>query len=832
MSLFGALTSGVSGLQSQSSAMGAIADNITNVSTVGYKNVRVDFQTLVTKQTSSTIFSPGGVQSRPRQDTGVQGLLAATTSQTDISISGAGFFVVNESNRPGLNDQFLYTRAGGFYQDNEGFLRNTGGFFLQAWPTDQDGIVQPANQSLNISNQNIISTDFLSTVNLSRVGGTANATTNISLGANLPSNALPGTENRMDVQFFDSLGNGNNASFVYDKFDVENQWGMTMDPPQGAAVLNIYDNTLPNQQIYESAGQLEFNVINDAGNGARRPADGAQVSIDGVTYVYDSDTFATTTATAGSFTFATNSITGPAGTFAGLSIGDSVTITGAATAANNVTATITAIGAGSTSITFAGGTFAGAAVDAGTPTVTFFNGGAGETATIRRVDVSANSSITEDVSSLVAKVKASDSDFADVTLPGGGGTISNNRIAVSAFNSTTITFRDNGRSNIVVSPVGLLDQTGTVVTKQQNSFTAQPQVNDYTEEVYFKFGTTIPADGNTMTINGNIYEFDTGGAVGGGNITVTRVTAGTAGQQIAGTLTNLITAIEATDQNFTPNGATAHLAKANDNSVGLTGTSDTLVLRSLKNNPSAGLIPTGAYDVVFSAAFASAVTSPDTTIGNRTTYAGPTELMINTTRIRTVPAISFTGDGLPQAIAVKDVEVLDFTSGAFDMNDQPTGIGAKISARMELNLGTLLEANGFTQFGGDFAPVFLQQNGARFGTFAGINVREDGLVTALFGNGEIRPIFQIPVASFTNLNGLNQVTGNVWTATEPSGDPTLRIADNGPAGQTIQGALEQSTVDIGEEFTKMIVVQRAFSASTKIISTADDMLDELLRTKR
>ena len=92
MSLFGALTSGVSGLIAQSSAMGAISDNITNISTVGYKNVRVDFQTLVTKQTSSTIFSPGGVQSRPRQDTSVQGLLAANDlTKPTFSISGAGF---------------------------------------------------------------------------------------------------------------------------------------------------------------------------------------------------------------------------------------------------------------------------------------------------------------------------------------------------------------------------------------------------------------------------------------------------------------------------------------------------------------------------------------------------------------------------------------------------------------------------------------------------------------------------------------------------------------------------------------------------------------------
>ena len=80
MSLFGALSSGVSGLTAQSSAMGAISDNITNVSTVGYKSTQVNFASLVTKQTSGVFYSAGGVQSKPRQDTGVQGLLAASSS--------------------------------------------------------------------------------------------------------------------------------------------------------------------------------------------------------------------------------------------------------------------------------------------------------------------------------------------------------------------------------------------------------------------------------------------------------------------------------------------------------------------------------------------------------------------------------------------------------------------------------------------------------------------------------------------------------------------------------------------------------------------------------
>ena len=93
-------------------------------------------------------------------------------------------------------------------------------------------------------------------------------------------------------------------------------------------------------------------------------------------------------------------------------------------------------------------------------------------------------------------------------------------------------------------------------------------------------------------------------------------------------------------------------------------------------------------------------------------------------------------------------------------------------------------------------------------------------------------MFKIPIATFVNVNDLGARTGNIWNATQGSGDPTLRNADNGPSGQVNQGTLEQSTVDIGTEFTKMIVVQRAFSAAAKIITTADEMLEELLRTKR
>ena len=277
MSLFGALSSGVSGLVAQSSAMGAISDNITNVSTIGYKNTYVNFQTLVTKQTSTTFYSAGGVQSRPRTDTGIQGLLASSTSQTDIAISGKGYFVVNEANVPTINNEFLYSRSGSFFSDNEGYLRNTSGFYLQAWPVTALGTITPHNKSLTIPNQNVISTDYLSTVNLNRVGGTAAATTKISIGANLPSNATQGQTHKTDVQFFDTLGNANTMSIVYTKGNRDNQWDSTITPPQGTAIVTQEDSS---GNTYKSIGTLAF---------IGKPAEGATVLIEGTTYEFSND---------------------------------------------------------------------------------------------------------------------------------------------------------------------------------------------------------------------------------------------------------------------------------------------------------------------------------------------------------------------------------------------------------------------------------------------------------------------------------------------------------------------------------------------------------------
>ncbi|MEQ9491098.1 MAG: flagellar hook-basal body complex protein [Alphaproteobacteria bacterium] len=164
----------------------------------------------------------------------------------------------------------------------------------------------------------------------------------------------------------------------------------------------------------------------------------------------------------------------------------------------------------------------------------------------------------------------------------------------------------------------------------------------------------------------------------------------------------------------------------------------------------------------------------------------------------------------------------------FDADDTTSGDLVAI----DLQLGTLNATDGLTQFDGANVINDLDQNGRQFGSLTGVSINEEGIVTALFDNGVTREIFQVPVTSFNNPNALDPRTGNVFAQTDDSGQPVARVAGTGGSGVVAPSALEQSTVDIADEFTKMIVTQRAFSANTRTITTADEMLDELIRSIR
>ena len=148
------------------------------------------------------------------------------------------------------------------------------------------------------------------------------------------------------------------------------------------------------------------------------------------------------------------------------------------------------------------------------------------------------------------------------------------------------------------------------------------------------------------------------------------------------------------------------------------------------------------------------------------------------------------------------------------------------------DLGTPGQPRGLVQNGTEFALNYASQDGLPYGQFKSVTFDQYGDVYANFSNGLVKKIARTQITVFSNPNGLQLVNGGVYSATVDSGDPIALDAGIGRAGVFVPSALEQSNVDLAEEFTNMIVAQRAYSANGKMITTADEMLDELIRLKR
>jgi flagellar hook protein FlgE len=143
-----------------------------------------------------------------------------------------------------------------------------------------------------------------------------------------------------------------------------------------------------------------------------------------------------------------------------------------------------------------------------------------------------------------------------------------------------------------------------------------------------------------------------------------------------------------------------------------------------------------------------------------------------------------------------------------------------------------LDLSQFTQLAAATTVNSVTSNGAAVGNIVGVQVGTDGVVSALFDNSQVRKIAQVAIATFPNSDGLQGVNGNAYTSTMPAGQMTLKTAGAGGAGKISPSSLEASTVDLSTEFTGLITTQKAYSASSKIITTADNMLTELINIIR
>jgi len=181
-------------------------------------------------------------------------------------------------------------------------------------------------------------------------------------------------------------------------------------------------------------------------------------------------------------------------------------------------------------------------------------------------------------------------------------------------------------------------------------------------------------------------------------------------------------------------------------------------------------------------------------------------------------ALSFTEDGMLQNAALDPPVITTGNIAAIDWAN-----GTAVST-IDITFDT-------TQFNSESVVISQSQNGFGAGDLTGITIDPEGIVIASYSNGEQTKISQLVLGKFINPNGLALAGSNLYTETTSSGSPRTGLPGL-ELGNIFTNSLEQSNVDMGAEFVKMITVQRGFQANSKIITTIDELLGELINLKR
>ncbi|MFN8651588.1 MAG: flagellar hook-basal body complex protein [Gemmatimonadales bacterium] len=177
------------------------------------------------------------------------------------------------------------------------------------------------------------------------------------------------------------------------------------------------------------------------------------------------------------------------------------------------------------------------------------------------------------------------------------------------------------------------------------------------------------------------------------------------------------------------------------------------------------------------------------------------------------------------------LETFAYNGGASSLQFDP-GSGATAPVDIKLDSGALGDINGLSQFASPSNAVASSQDGYTMGNLQDFSVDSRGVITGYFTNGINQTLAQIALASFNNPSGLLRQGDNMYGESANSGNAIIGFSGTSNQSTITPGALESSNVDLSEEFTNMIIAQRGFQANARVITTADEMLTELVNLKR
>jgi flagellar hook protein FlgE len=852
MGLFGALFAGVSGLDSQSNKIGIISNNISNVNTVGYKQGQASFDTLVVPSSTTGTFSPGGVIGQNQQLVNQQGIISATSSPTDVAISGNGFLVVNTS--ADGTGQPLYTRSGSFTQDANGDFVNSNGYFLQGLPILASGSAAEANS------QN------LKTVSINQsASGAASATSTLSISANLNSTQSvllgPGATANMSAEDGTSAINvGATGSQIIVGNDVDNPTVTGANALVKGAKMVINNNGTGTdtftyggfnigRDITQTAGTNDANtaegilggggIAGGLGDGANALdiSAGAAISTDGT----DSTVTITPTNAADYPVGSYMSISGVAATIGGIpdtemngewqvltNVGGNITVQvgGASSSSASSTANIN-------NRTFA---FTGNILNATTATGDFMGSGAtaispstfAPDALKFSLTVSGNSPDTFTYSSTpnpsagtfnsLNTLAQAISDTSGLTA-----TVANNRLYVSATDATQQVVFTNGDvagdttanpplpginwlqeldlESTATSPNGAILQTGGT-TGVFNSLSGLAEEINSLGTGNLTATVNNPSGAATLSINEANPEqtiaISNGQTAALGNVLgeLGFANLSTVGGDLSTGTLPVVYKPSSTTQDMSSGAVTPQFSK--DITVyDSQGDSHTIALNFVK-------LETNTWGVEVTAVPASDVVSTNIGPGFQ---KGDGQLADGT--------LIFNGDGVLTSVtgSITNAVPINWTNGAAE-------------SFITVNLGED-SSTGLIQTAAAFNVSQATQNGSPVGELTGVSIDSNGFVTASFSNGQTQKIFQIPLASVNNPDGLESVSGNAYEQTIDSGIANLQLAGTSGVGTFSPSALEQSNVDLSTQLTDLIVAQQAYGANSKVLTVADTLLQEL-----
>lgn len=164
--------------------------------------------------------------------------------------------------------------------------------------------------------------------------------------------------------------------------------------------------------------------------------------------------------------------------------------------------------------------------------------------------------------------------------------------------------------------------------------------------------------------------------------------------------------------------------------------------------------------------------------------------------------------------------------------DLLTGANSPLNIEWEFVDASGASNGSITGYGTPSAMTFQSQDGYAAGMVTSISVDEKGVISGVYSNGRMVPLYQIVLADFPSYAGLDRVGNNMYAESIASGQATIGVPTSGVLGTISPGTLEMSNVDLAEQFVKMITTQRAFQANSRVITTSDDILQELMTLKR